>query len=115
MLRVVSARKGDWLQLFYDDAGRKAWIEPKNKGHFLPWEQFLRLQTGRMLPGLQPPFYQLQQQPGGKSVATMTQKQLFKVLKLEDDWGMVLTDQDQIGWLKWRDGDGRLTMGIGKQ
>lgn len=111
---IVSARKGDWLQVFYDDAGRKAWIEPQNKGHFLSWEQFLKLQTGRMLSGLQLRFYQLQTKPGGETFATVSPKHVFKILKLENDWGMVLTDQSQVGWLRWQDGDGRLTMGVGK-
>lgn len=111
---VVSARKGDWLRVFYDDAGREAWIEPQNIGRFQSWEQFLRLQTGRMLPGLQPQYYQLQQQPVGRLIATLTSKQVFKVLKVENDWGMVLTSQGQIGWVRWCDHDGRLTIGTGK-
>jgi len=110
---VVSARKGDWLRVYYDDAGREAWINPQNKGRFQSWDQYLRLQTGRMLPGLQPHYYQLQQQPGGKLLATLTPKQMFKVLKLGNNWGMVLTDQGQIGWLRWRDNDGRLLLGVG--
>ena len=110
---IVSARKGDWLRVFFDDAGREAWIEPRSKGRFQSWEQFLKLQTGRMLPGLQTQYYQLQQQPGGKLLATLTPKQLFKVLKLENTWGMVLTDQAQIGWVRWCDDDGRLVIGVG--
>ncbi|NTW99185.1 MAG: hypothetical protein HGB35_04515 [Geobacteraceae bacterium] len=112
---VVSARKGDWLRVYYDDAGREAWIDPQNKGRFQSWEQYLKLQTGRMLPGLQPHYYQLQQQPGGKLLAKLTPKQMFKVLKLEAAWGMVLTDQGQIGWVRWRDDDSRLVVGIGKK
>ena len=112
---VVSARKGDWLRVYFDDAGREAWIDPQNKGRFQSWEQFLKLQTGRMLPGLQSQYYQLQLQPGGKLLATLTPKQVFKVLKLENSWGMVLTDQSQIGWVRWRDDDGRLVIGIGKK
>ncbi len=112
---IVSARKGDWLRVCYDDAGREAWINPQNKGRFHSWEQFLKLQTGRMLPGLQPQYYQLQQQPGGKILGTMTPKQVLKVLKLENSWSMVLTDLGQIGWVRWRDDDGRLTIGTGKK
>ncbi len=112
---IVSSHKGDWLRVYYDDAGREAWIDPDNKGRFQSWEQYLKLQTGRMLPGLQQQHYQLQQQPDGKMLATLTPKQVFKVLKLENDWGMVLTDQSQIGWVRWRDGDGRLTIGTGKK
>lgn len=109
---IVSARKGDWLRVFYDDAGREAWIDPRNEGDFQSWEQFLKQQTGRMLPGLQPQYYQLLQQPGGKLLATLTPKQLFKVLKIENGWGMVLAGQTQIGWLRWRDDDGRLLVGF---
>ena len=112
---VVSARKGDWLRVYYDDAGREAWIDPQNKGRFQSWEQYLKLQTGRMLPGLQPQFYQLQQQPDGRLLATLTPKQVFKVLKLENAWGMVLTEHAQIGWVRWRDDDGRLVIGLGKK
>lgn len=112
---VVSARKGEWLRVFFDDAGREAWIDPQNKGRFQSWEQFLKLQTGRMLPGLQPQYYQLLLQPGGRLLGTMTPRQVFKVLKLENSWGMVLTDLDQIGWVRWRDDDGRLIIGTGKK
>lgn len=112
---IVSARKGDWLRVNYDDAGREAWIAPRKAGSFQSWEQFLKLQTGRMLPGLQPQFYQMQQVPGGKLLATLTPKQVFKVLKLENSWSMVLTDQSQIGWVRWRDDDGRLVVGTGKR
>jgi hypothetical protein len=112
---IVSARKGDWLRVFFDDAGREAWIEPQNKGHFQSWEQYLKKQTGRMLPALQPQYYQLLEQPGGKLLGTMTPKQVFKVLKLDSSWAMVLTDISRIGWVRWRDDDGRLTVGTGNK
>ncbi|MFA7402776.1 MAG: hypothetical protein WC007_02190 [Pelobacteraceae bacterium] len=110
---IVSARKGNWLRVNYDDAGREAWIDPRNKGRFQSWEQFLKLQTGRMLPGLQAQYYQMQHQPDGKLLATLNPKQVFKVLKLESSWGMVLLGQAQIGWVRWRDDDGRLLVGPG--
>ena len=34
---IVSARKGKWLRVYYDDAGREAWVEPHNKGRFQTW------------------------------------------------------------------------------
>jgi SH3-like domain-containing protein len=109
---VVSARKGDWLRIYYDDAGREAWINPQNAGRFQSWEQFLKVQPGRMLPGLRSQYYQLQQQPNGKLLATMTPKQVFKIVKVDGGWGMVLTEQSQLGWLRWYDDDGRLTVGF---
>lgn len=109
---IVSARKGDWLRVVYDDSGRDAWIEPQNKGRFQTWEQFLKLQTGHMLPGLQPQYYQLLLEPGGKKLATLTPKNVFKVLKVENAWSMVMVGQTQIGWLRWRDEDSRLLVGL---
>jgi hypothetical protein len=108
---IVSVRKGEWLRIFFDDAGREAWINPRDKGHFQSWELYLKQHTGRMLPALQPKYYQLLQQPDGKQLATLAPKQVFKVLKLDGSWGMVLTDKGQMGWLRWRDSDGRLTVG----
>lgn len=112
---IVSARQGDWLRVFFDDAGREAWIDPQNKGRFQSWEQYLKKQTGRMLPALQPQYYQLFEQPGGKLLGVITPKQVFKVLKLDNSWVMVLTDISQIGWICWRDDDGRLTIGTGNK
>ena len=109
---IVSARKGEWFRVFFDDAGREAWINPQDKGSFHSWEQYLKLHTGRMLPALQPKHYQLLQQPDGKQISLLTPKQVFKVLKLDNSWGMVLTDKGQLGWVRWRDSDGRLTVGI---
>lgn len=109
---VVSARKDNWLRVFYDDAGREAWIDPMHKGRFLPWDQYLRMQAGHMLPGLKSKYYRLQRHPGGNLLAMLTPDKKFKVLKLKNDWGLVLTDQEKIGWLRWRDEDGRLLVGI---
>jgi len=110
---VVSARKGDWLQVFYDNAGRKAWVKPENNARFQTWEEFLKLHMSRVLPGLQSHFYQLREQPDGKILLAVAPNQPLKVLKLENDWVMALTAQSQIGWLRWRDVDGRLTIGTG--
>ena len=111
---IVSARKGHWLRVYHDDAGREAWLAPESKGLFLPWELFLKQRNVQMLPGLQPQYYQLHQQPGGKLLVKLTPKQLFKVLKVEDSWGMVLIGQTQIGWLRWCDEDGRILVGFSR-
>jgi hypothetical protein len=109
---IVAARNGRWLRVIYDDAGREAWLDPQRKGTFQTWEQFLKRHPGRMLPGLQSPYYQIFQQPGGKQLGTVTPKHLFKILKIENSWTMVLVEQSRIGWLRWRDDDGRLLVGF---
>lgn len=110
---IVSARKGDWLRVFYDDGGREAWIDPRPYGRFYTWEHYLKMQTGHLLPGLQPQYYRLFDQPDGDLLRTVTPNQVVKVIALDKNWAMVLTEQTQIGWLRWCDDDGRLLMGIG--
>jgi hypothetical protein len=110
---VVTARKGGWLRVVYDDAGREAWLNPHRSALFQPWELFFKGQFVRLLPGLQKRQYQLFQQPGKGVPSFVTPKQLFRVVKLENDWALVVTDQNSLGWLRWRDEDSRLLLGLG--
>lgn len=110
---IVTARKGNWLKICYDDAGREAWIDTQRRGTFQSWDQFLKSQVSRLLPGLRKHYYQLYQMPERNMLSALTPKQLFKVLALENDWAMVMSDQNTIGWLRWRDEDGRLLVGFG--
>lgn len=112
---VVTARKGKWLRICYDDAGREAWINTSRRGSFQPWERFLKGRFSRMLPGLGKEYYQMHQYPDSNPLSALTPKQMFKVIKLDDDWVMVMSDQNKIGWLRWRDDDGRLLVGVGPE
>ncbi len=109
---IVMARKGDWMRVCYDDAGREAWIELQRRHVFQSWDLFFKSRVSRMLPGLRKQYYQLYLQPARSPGLTMTPKQAFKVLKLENDWAMIVSEQTAIGWLRWRDEDGRLTIGL---
>lgn len=109
---IVMARKGEWLRVVYDDAGRDAWLNPQRRGVFQSWDGFFKGQSARLLSGLPKKSYQLFQQPGKKPAATMTPKQAFKVLKLDSDWAMVMLNQSSLGWLRWRDEDGRLLIAL---
>lgn len=111
---VVMARKGNWLRVAYDDAGREAWLNPRRPAIFQPWDKFFKGQVVRLLPGLQKGYYQLFRQPGKGGLGTVTPKQFFKVVKLENDWTLVVTSQNSLGWLRWRDEDGRMLMGLGR-
>ena len=110
---IVTARKGSWLKVCYDDAGREAWIDPQRRGIFQSWDQFLKGQMSRLLPALRKQQYQMYRQPARSPLAVLTPKHLFKVLKLENDWAMIMCDQNTIGWVRWRDEDGRLLVGPG--
>ncbi len=110
---IATARRGNWLKVCYDDAGREAWIDAKRRVKLLSWDQFLKGRVGRLLPGLRKQYYQLYRQPDREPLSVLTAVQTFKVLRLENDWVMVMPDQNTIGWLRWRDEDGRLLLGTG--
>jgi hypothetical protein len=109
---IVTGRKGPWLRVAYDDAGREAWLNPARAGAFQTWDFFLKDHVSRLLPGLQKKYYQLYQNPDKVVLAQLTTVQFLKVLRLENDWAMVLSDQNLLGWLRWRDEDGRLLIGV---
>jgi hypothetical protein len=109
---IVTGRKGPWLRVAYDDAGREAWLNPARPDVFQPWDFFLKDHVSSLLPGLQKKYYQLYQYPGSNVLAPLVTGQFLKVLRLENDWAMVLSDQNSLGWLRWRDEDGRLLIGI---
>lgn len=110
---IVMARKGSWLRVSYDDAGREAWLNPPRQFHFQPWDSFFKGHVTQLLPGLSKKYYQLFQEPGLSPLAVLTPKQFFKVLLLENEWAMVLmVEQSSLGWLRWRDEDGRLLVGV---
>ena len=109
---IVTSRKGNWLRVVYDDAGREAWLMPRRQGAFHPWDNFFKGQLGRLLPGLRKQFYQLFQEPGKGELQTQISKKSFKIIKIEEDWALVMPDQNSLGWLRWRDDDGRLLIGL---
>jgi hypothetical protein len=101
------------LRVVYDDAGREAWVNPWRRGAFHPWDAFIKDRTGRLLPGLQKRFYQLFRQPGIDPLVTLPSRQPFTVTVLDGDWiHLTMPDQNLEGWLRWRDGDGRLLIGL---
>lgn len=110
---IVMARKKEWLRVVYDDAGREAWIKPWRRGAYYPWDDFFKDRSGYLLPGLQKKFYQLFREPGSEPLTSLPPRQPFLVTLVEGDWiHLVVSGQNLEGWLRWRDGDGRLLIGI---
>jgi hypothetical protein len=109
---IVTERKGSWLRVAYDDAGREAWLKPVRSVPLQSWDFFLKDHICKLLPGLQKKYYQFYQHPGKAALIPLTTRQFFKVLRLENEWAMVLTDENSLGWLRWRDEDGRLLIGV---
>lgn len=108
----VMNRKGNWLEVSYDEAGREAWLNPGRQGVFKSWQAFLKGKTGHLLPGLQKRHYQfLPQHPGGTRT-TISSRERFKIIRAEKERILVMLNQQALGWLSWRDEDGRLLIGV---
>lgn len=109
---LVTTRRGDWLEVEYDDAGRTAWLKPERRWNYTPWEQFLK---GRMVQFLRNSPKKQQQvvpRPGTAEGTPLTSNRLMKVILAQGDWVYVLLDQNSAGWIRWRDSDGRLLVGF---
>lgn len=109
---IVTDNKGDWLQVAYDDAGREAWLVTPRKSAFAEWQRFLKGRHVSLLPGLQKRYYQLYQQPGQRPVMPLPGRKSLKVIGISGDWAMVMSGQNSLHWLRWRDEDGRLLVGL---
>ena len=110
-LLAVSARKGGWTRLAYDDAGREGWIEQPRAWRYLPWEEFLPGRPVRLLPGLKKGLYLVRSEPreAGAETGTLTRDQEVRPVGVEGDWARL---ELPAGWFRWRDGDGRLTISL---
>src|ERR1039457_3536222 len=69
---IVTGRKGTWLRVAYDDAGREGWLNPGRTGTFQTWDFFLKDHVSRLLSGLQKRYYQLYLNPDKEVLAQLT-------------------------------------------
>ncbi|ABK98252.1 SH3 domain-containing protein [Pelobacter propionicus] len=109
---MVMARRGEWLRVTYDDAGREGWVRPRWRNAFETWDELFADRNVRPLPGLQERYYRLFSRPEGEPLATLASRPLFRVGMVDGDWLRVVGAQDAAGWLRWRDEDGRMLVGL---
>lgn len=111
---AVGERRGTWLKVTLDDAGREGWVEKARAWRYAEWRDLLPGRTVRLLPGLKKDWYQLRNAPGGEGVqvGTLSRNQELRVAQVTQDWARV---ESPAGWLRWRDPDGRLTISLEKR
>jgi len=111
---AVLDRRGEWLKIIYDEAGREGWIRCRRFWDYIPWRDFLAGRIARMLPGLREALTFMRREPsdGSASLVRLTADQAFRIVLLRDDWAKVTAGGDTDGWLRWRDGDGRLLLAL---
>jgi len=113
-LLPVMGKKGDWLRIAYDDAGREGWVELARWWDYITWEDFLKGRAARFLPGLKKGGYTLRAASSTTAPQTgaLSGKEYLRIIEVADDWALVVTGSGLSGWLAWRDGDGRFLISI---
>ena len=109
---LVTARKGEWLEVEHDDAGRTGWIMQERRWSYTTWEQYLKGKLILFLRNSPKNQIQVVARPGASKGVPTTTKQPMKVIMAQGDWAYVLLDQTSAGWIRWRDADGRLLVGF---
>jgi hypothetical protein len=114
---AVMGKRGDWMLIAYDDAGREGWVEMARWWEYCPWEDFLKGRVARLLPGLKKDEYALHGVPSEESPLTgpLSEVEELRLIEVRGDWGLVINDSGQHGWLTWRDGDGRFRISVGEK
>ncbi|AJE04520.1 SH3 domain-containing protein [Geobacter pickeringii] len=111
---AVMAKRGAWFRVAYDDAGRSGWVEGERVWSFLPWDEYLKGKGIRLLPGLRKPYYILRAGPvdHAPELRTLSPENSLRVIEVAGDRARVILDLAVMGWLSWRDEDGRLLVGV---
>ncbi len=106
---AVMGKKGKWLLIAYDDAGREGWVEMARWWDYSTWDKFLKGSVARLLSGLKRNAYILRAEPAETAPQTgaLAGTENLIIVEIADDWAQVVADSGLHGWLHWRDGDGR--------
>lgn len=112
LVLLVTARKSEWLKIERDDAGREAWLKPERRWQLISWEQFFKGRQVAFLRNAPKKQMQLLARAGDEQGTPFATKRSMKVITLQSDWAYVVLDQSSGGWIRWRDRDGRLLVGV---
>lgn len=113
-LLAVMEKKGKWLKIAYDEAGREGWLEPARSWECQPWEQLLRGRLVRLLPGISKERHTLRSEPSDSAsqLDPSSRQHDLRVIEVKGDWALVMAGTAFYGWLRWRDADGRFLISI---
>jgi len=111
---AVIEKKGDWLKIAYDEAGRSGWVEMARRWDHIRWEDYLPDRTVRFLPWLKKSYYQLHKTPAaiGQVLEILAPDSVVRIDRVEGDWLLVTAAPGGTGWLRWRDEEGRFLITV---
>ncbi len=109
---LVTSRKGDWLEVEHDDAGRTGWLIPQRSWKYSSWEQFLKGKSAVFLKNSPKKMMQIFPKAADEHGRPVSGRQAMKIIRAQGDWAYSLADHSTAGWIRWRDTDGRLLIGF---
>lgn len=109
---LVTSRRGDWLKIERDDAGRTAWLLPERGWQFSTWDHYLKGRSVCFLRNAPKTSQNLLPSVTSTSGQAIPPRTLLRIVTVQDDWAYVLFNNSTGGWIRWRDRDGRLLIGI---
>ena len=113
VLAVFALREG-FARVAVSASGEGGWLEINPGWRVVPWERYLPGRTVRLRKGLRETASRIRQTPAesGETVGTVSAGSPLPVSEVRDDWGLVSNGEGLSGWLRWRDGDGRLLVTV---
>ena len=111
---VVLSQRPDWLRIILNDGEDGGWVARRRGMSFHPWEEFLHGRSFSLSAGLRQEQYQLRSEPlpEAEIVAPVERGERLQGGAVAGNWIQVRTGTGQEGWLRWRDDNGRLMIGI---
>lgn len=113
---AVQGKRGAWLRIAYDEAGREGWVQLQRHWQYADWETFLKGRVVRLFAGMKKNLYSLRKDPATSSseVQGLSATRSLRVIQVQEDWALVMIDLAAAGWIRWRDSDGRVLIVIGE-
>jgi hypothetical protein len=112
-IATMALREG-YARIAVAPSGEALWIEIRSGWRAVPWERFLPGRTIRVATGVRESASRLRQAPSesGTVIGTNLNSVSLVVNDIRDDWAHVQSKVTPPGWLRWRDGDGRMLVTV---
>ncbi|RII25349.1 MAG: hypothetical protein CXR31_14220 [Geobacter sp.] len=113
---AVLGKRGTWLRIAYDEAGREGWVQLRRHWRYADWETFLKGRVVRLFAGMKKDVYSFRREPASSSPVQqrLSASRSLRVIRLQEEWALAMIDLSAAGWIRWRDGDGRFLIVIGE-
>lgn len=109
---VVQDKKDNWLKISCGPAVTSVWVEMQQGFKYLAWKEYLKNRKVRLLKGLPSDSYRVLDSKGTEVKKILAPEEVIDVAGVVENWVLVKTAPTEIGWLLWRDKQGRMLIRI---